>query len=74
MIYDGTGSVEGGSGWCLVVLGQWEAVLVGTWWYWVSKNLRNAKNKICKNTDDAHSEAYEHTAYVLAAERKFLNS
>ena len=39
--------------------------------YW---NLRNAKNKICKNTDDAHSEAYEHTAYVLAAERKFLNS
>ena len=22
LIYDGTGSVEGGSGWCLVVLGQ----------------------------------------------------
>ena len=37
LIYDGTGSVEGGSGWYLVVLGQWEAVLVGTWWYWVSR-------------------------------------
>ena len=37
LIYDGTGSVEGGTGWYLVVLGQWEAVLVGTWWYWVSR-------------------------------------
>ena len=34
LIYDGTGSVEGGTGWYLVILGQWEAVLVGTWWYW----------------------------------------
>ena len=34
MIYDGTGSVEGGTGWNLVVLGQWERywlVLGGTW-------------------------------------------
>ena len=37
LIYDGTGSVEGGTGWYLVVLGQWEAVLVGTWWYWVNR-------------------------------------
>ena len=37
LIYDGTGSVEGGTGWYLVVMGQWEAVLVGTWWYWVSR-------------------------------------
>ena len=36
LIYDGTGSVEGGTGGYLVVLGQWEAVLVGTWWYLVS--------------------------------------
>ena len=36
MIYDGTRSVEGGTGWCLVVLGQYGTVLVGTWWYWVS--------------------------------------
>ena len=28
LIYDGAGSVEGGSGWYLVVLGQYEAVLV----------------------------------------------
>ena len=37
LIYDGTGSVEVGTGWYLVALGQWEAVLVGTWWYWVSR-------------------------------------
>ena len=36
MIYDGTGSVEVCTGWHLVVLGQYGAVLVGTWWYWVS--------------------------------------
>ena len=36
MIHDGTGSVEGGIGWYLVVLVQYESVLVGTWWYWVS--------------------------------------
>ena len=28
MIYDGTGSVEGGTGWYLVVLGQYSAVRV----------------------------------------------
>ena len=31
LIYDGTGSKKGGTGWYLVVLGQYEAVLVGTW-------------------------------------------
>ena len=30
LIYDGTGSVEGGSGWYLVLLGQKMAVLVYT--------------------------------------------
>ena len=36
MIHDGTGSVEGGTCWYLIVLGQYKAVLVVTWWYWVS--------------------------------------
>ena len=46
MIYDGTGSVEGGTGWYLVVLGQWEAYWLvlrgtgsvggGTCWYLVA--------------------------------------
>ena len=36
MINDGTGSVEGGTCWYLVVLGQYGAAFVGTWWYWVS--------------------------------------
>ena len=36
MVLDGTGSVEGGIGWYLMLLGQYEAVLVGTWWYWVT--------------------------------------
>ena len=30
LIYDGTGSVKGGTGWYLVVLGQYKAVLVDT--------------------------------------------
>ena len=34
MIYDGTGSIEGGTDWYLVVLGQYGAELVYTWWYW----------------------------------------
>ena len=38
MIYDGDGteSVEGGTDWYLVVLGQYGAELVYTWWYWNS--------------------------------------
>ena len=36
-IYDGTGSVEGGTGLYMMVLGQYRSVLVDTWWYWVSR-------------------------------------
>ena len=36
MIYDGTESVEGGTGWYLVVLGQYNLVLLGIKWYWIS--------------------------------------
>ena len=36
MIYVGTGSVEGGSGWYLLVLGQYRAVQVDICCYWVS--------------------------------------
>ena len=35
LIHDNIGSVKGGAGWYLVVLGQYGVVLVGTWWYWV---------------------------------------
>ena len=37
MTFDGTGLVWGGTGWYFVVLGQYRAVLVGTWYYWVIK-------------------------------------
>ena len=37
MIVSGTGSVKGGTGWYLMVLGQQRAVLIDTEWYWVSK-------------------------------------
>ena len=44
--YDGTGSVEGDTGWYLVVLGksnlvlgQTNLVLIGIKWNWVSKRL-----------------------------------
>ena len=36
LIHDGTVSVWGGTGYFLVILGQYGAVLVGTWWYWVN--------------------------------------
>ena len=36
LVLGGTWSVGGVIGWYLVVLGQYRAVLVGTWWYWVS--------------------------------------
>ena len=36
MVLGGTGSGRGGPGWFLVILGQYGAVLVGTWWHWVS--------------------------------------
>ena len=35
-LYVGTGSVKGGTGWYLVVLGLFRLIMVGTWWYWVS--------------------------------------
>ena len=36
MICDGNVSVGGGTGWYLVVLGQYGTELVDTWWYWDS--------------------------------------
>ena len=36
MVLGGTGSVWGGAGLFLVILGQYGAVLVGTWWHWVN--------------------------------------
>ena len=39
MIYDGTESVEGGTGWYLVVLGQYNLVLLGIKWYLVGIGL-----------------------------------
>ena len=39
MIYDGIGSVEGGTGGYLAVLDQYNSVLFGMKWYWVSVGL-----------------------------------
>ena len=36
MIHNGSGSVEGSAGRYFGVLGQYGAVVVGTWWYLVS--------------------------------------
>ena len=35
MVLGGTGSVEDNTGWYLEALGQYEAVLIGTWLFWV---------------------------------------
>ena len=39
LIHDGTGSVWCGTGWYLVVLGQYYLVLLGIKWYWVDMGL-----------------------------------
>ena len=39
LVLGGTGPVLGGNCRYLVVLGQYRAVLVGLWWYWVSVGL-----------------------------------
>ena len=36
LAHSGTGSVWSGTGWFLVILGQYGAFLVGNWWYWIS--------------------------------------
>ena len=37
MIYDSNESLQvSTAGWYLMVLGQYGAILVVTWWYWVS--------------------------------------
>ena len=36
MVLGGAWSVSGSTGWFVVVMGQYGAVLVGTWWYWGS--------------------------------------
>ena len=38
-MFDFAGSVWGGSGWYLVVLGQYNLVLLGIKWCWVGKGL-----------------------------------
>ena len=35
MVLGGTGSIEGGTGQYMMVLGQYRSVLVDTLWYWV---------------------------------------
>ena len=37
MVLGGTGAVGGGTGWNLVVLGQYNLVLIGIELYWVNK-------------------------------------
>ena len=39
VVLDGTESIWSGTGWYLVVLGQYNLVLLGIKWYWVSTGL-----------------------------------
>ena len=39
LVLGGTGSVWGGTGWYMVVLGQYNSVLLSIKLYWVSKGL-----------------------------------
>ena len=39
MVISDTESIWGGTGWYLVVIGQYDLVLLGIKWYWVSIRL-----------------------------------
>jgi len=39
LVFGGTGSVRGSTGWYMVILGQYSSVLFGIKWYWVEKGL-----------------------------------
>ena len=39
LVLGGTGSVWDGTGWYMVVLGQYNLVLIGIKWYWARKVL-----------------------------------
>ena len=39
VVFGGTGSVWGSTGWYLVILGHYNLVLCGIKWYWVNKGL-----------------------------------
>ena len=39
VVFGGTGSVWGSTGWYLVILGHYNMVLCGIKWYWVNKGL-----------------------------------
>ena len=51
MIFDGTESVEGGTGWYLVVLGQYNLVLLGIKWYWVDMGKDTRKDRATQPLD-----------------------
>ena len=72
LINDGTGSVEGSTGWYLVVLSQYNLVLLGIKWYWVSIRLLCLyilkKAEIWSGvteTSHTHSQTTEHRATQL---------
>ena len=39
LVFDGTGSLWGDTGCNLVVLGQYNLILIGIEWYWVNKTI-----------------------------------
>ena len=49
MVIGGTGSLWGDTGCNLVVLGQYNLVLIGIEWYWVNKGLLSSLYLLKKN-------------------------
>ena len=71
MIHDNVGSVKGGTGEYLVVLGQYRAVLVGTYWYWVSLTwYRVSSTWGVREKDEDDSQTIDHTSSSLPLQRK----
>ena len=68
LVFGGTGSVWGSTGWYLVILGQYNLVLFGIKWYWVNKGLLCLyilKKLMVTSTDQPTNRQGEYRAICL---------
>ena len=73
LVFGGTGSVWGSTGWYLVILGQYNLELFGFKWYWVNKGL------LClyilkKNNGDVNRPTNQPTNRVNIEQSAFFES
>ena len=71
VVFGGTGSVWGSTGWYLVILGHYNLVLCGIKWYWVNKGLlclyilKKINGDVDRPTDQPTDQQGEYRAICL---------